>query len=523
MTSGASKVPNKPGKVYLVGAGPGDPGLLTVKGAECLRRADLVVFDRLGASPAMLALAPESAERAFMGKEPETPGGFQQQISETLAAAALQGKTVVRLKGGDPFVFGRGGEEIDTLIAAGVPYEVVPGITSAISVPAYSGVPVTHRGLSTSFTVVTGSEDPTKENIDTDWPALAKVSGTLVVLMGWRSLPNIIDSLVANGKPADTPVVVTQWGTTPKQRSVSGTLANIVDKGNTAGLGSPCITVIGAVAALHERMRWFDTGPLFGQRVLVTRSRQQASVLSTLLAAQGAEPIELPTIQIEALENFDKLDAALAELTSYAWVVFTSTNGVGAVFDRLTHANKDARTFGGVRVGAIGPATATALMQRGITPDFVPDTYTTEAVAHGFAAFAMQGVRVLLPRADIATDKLSNGLRELGASLDEIDAYRTTTPTDASPKARDLLAPSGSNRVDAVTFTSSSTVRNLVALLDGDVSLLDGVRTISIGPVTSATAQELGVRIDVEATEHTVAGVVSAMVENEQAASKVSA
>jgi uroporphyrinogen III methyltransferase / synthase len=494
------------GKVFLVGAGPGDPGLLTVKGAECLRNADVVVYDRL-ASPELLALAPATAERVFMGKEPETPGGFQQQINETLSAAALQGKIVVRLKGGDPFVFGRGGEEIDTLREAGVPYEVVPGITSAIAVPAYSGVPVTHRGVSTSFTVVTGSEDPTKPGIDTDWVALAKVTGTLVVLMGWRSLPNIIDTLVANGKPADTPVVVTQWGTTPRQRSVSGTLADIVQRGNDAGLTSPVITVIGAVAALHERMRWFDTGPLFGQRVLVTRSRQQASVLSKLLIAEGAEPIELPTIQIEGLADYAKLDAALADLASYAWVVFTSTNGVEAVFDRLAEAGKDARAFGGVRVGAIGPATARSLRDRGIFPDFVPSTYTTEAVAKGFADFAMKDQRVLMPRADIATETLSNGLRELGAVLDEVDSYRTVTPADAGPKAKELL---GSGKIDAITFTSSSTVRNLVSLIDGDLSLLDGVQKISIGPVTSATARELGVPIDIEASEHTVPGVVQA-------------
>jgi uroporphyrinogen III methyltransferase/synthase len=495
------------GKVYLVGAGPGDPGLLTMKGAECLRRADVVVYDRLS-SPELLALAPITAERVFMGKEPETPGGFQQQINDTLSAAALQGKIVVRLKGGDPFVFGRGGEEIDTLIEAGVPYEVVPGITSAIAVPAYSGVPVTHRGLSTSFTVVTGSEDPTKPGIDTDWVALAKVKGTLVVLMGWRALPNIIDALIANGKPADTPVVVTQWGTTPKQRSVSGTLANIVERGNSAGLSNPVITVIGAVAALHERMRWFGTGPLFGQRVLVTRSRDQASVLTELLAAEGAEPIELPTIEIQALADFAQLDTALSNLRDYAWVVFTSTNGVEAVFDRLAASGKDARAFGGVRVGAVGPATAAALQVRGIVPDFVPAKYSTEAIAEGFAAFDMKDVRVLLPRADIATDTLSSGLRGLGAKLDEIDTYSTVTPAGSGDKARELLS---SGSIDAITFTSSSTVRNLVALLDGDLSLFENVRVVAIGPVTSATARELGVHVDIEAAEHTVEGVTAAL------------
>ena len=495
------------GKVYLVGAGPGDPGLLTMKGAECLRRADVVVYDRLS-SPELLALAPVTAERFFMGKEPETPGGFQQQINDTLSAAALQGKIVVRLKGGDSFVFGRGGEEIDALIEAGVPYEIVPGITSAIAVPAYSGIPVTHRGLSTSFTVVTGSEDPTKSGIDTDWVALAKVKGTLVVLMGWRALPNIIHTLMANGKPPDTPVVVTQWGTTPKQRSVSGTLSNIVERGNSAGLSNPVITVIGAVAALHERMRWFDTSPLFGQRVLVTRSRDQASVLTKFLAAEGAEPIELPTIEIKALADFTQLDIALSNLSDYAWVVFTSTNGVEAVFDRLAASGKDARAFGGVCVGAVGPATAAALHVRGILPDFVPATYTTEDVAKGFAPFDMKDARVLLPRADIATEMLSSGLRTLGASLDEVSSYHTVTPPGSREKARELLT---SGSIDTITFTSSSTVRNLVELLNGDLSLFANVRVVSIGPVTSAAAHELGVHVDIEASEHTVEGVIVAL------------
>jgi uroporphyrinogen III methyltransferase/synthase len=496
------------GKVYLVGAGPGDPGLLTVKGAECLRKADVVVFDRLGTSPELLALAPESAERVFMGKEPETPGGFQEQINETLATAALAGKTVVRLKGGDPFVFGRGGEELDALHKAGVAVEVVPGITSAIAVPAYSGVPVTHRGLSAAFTVVTGSEDPAKPESSLDWPALAKVPGTLVVLMGWRSLPNIVESLIANGRSPSTPVTATQWGTTPRQRSVDGTLADIVAKGIEAGIGSPVVTVIGEVAGLREGFRWFDTGPLFGQRILVTRSRQQASMLSKLLADQGAEPVELPTIQVEPLNNYALLDAALARLDDYAWVAFTSTNAVDAVFARLTAAGHDARAFGSARVGAIGPATAAALHEHGITPDFVPDTYTTEAVAEGFRGFGLKGERVLLPRADIATDTLSNGLRALGATLDEVDTYRTITPPDAAAKAHELLA---SGTLSAVTFTSSSTVRNLMGLVGGDVSLFNDVRVLSIGPVTTATARALGLRVDVEATEHTVPGVVAAL------------
>jgi uroporphyrinogen III methyltransferase/synthase len=497
------------GTVYLVGAGPGDPGLLTVKGSECLKEADVVVYDRLS-SPELLALAAPGADLVFMGKEPETPGGFQQQINESLVAAALQGKTVVRLKGGDPFVFGRGGEELDALREAGVPFEVVPGISSAIAVPAYAGIPVTHRGLSTSFTVVTGSEDPTKPEQVTNWEALAQVSGTLVVLMGWRSLPNIIDTLIANGKDAKTPVAVIQWGTTPRQRSVSGTLKDIVAKGNSAGLTSPVITVIGAVAALRQRMRWFDTGPLFGQRVLVTRSRQQASILSKFLSAEGADPIELPTIQIENLEDYAKLDAALDTLPNYEWVVFSSTNAIDAVFNRLKIAGRDARAFGKAKVCAIGPATARLLNKHGIVPDYIPSTYTTEAVVKGLTNSEIGGKRVLLPRASIATETLSEGLREAGAILDEVDAYRTSVPPNAADRARDLL---GSGNIDAVTFTSSSTVMNLVSLLDGDISLLEDVTIVSIGPITSTTALGLGVHVDVEASEHTVAGIVDALVD----------
>ncbi|MEX2599411.1 MAG: uroporphyrinogen-III C-methyltransferase, partial [Dehalococcoidia bacterium] len=479
------------GKVYLVGAGPGDPGLLTVKGAECLRAADVVVYDRLS-SPQLLALAPPEAERVFMGKEPDTPSGFQDQINETLVKAALAGKKVVRLKGGDPFVFGRGGEEIDALRAAGAPFEVVPGITSAIAVPAYAGVPVTHRGVATAFTVVSGSEDPTKPESSLDWPALARTPGTLIVLMGWRSLPAIVDSLLANGRGPETPVAVTQWGTTPKQRTVTATLADIVEKGNAAKLTSPVITVIGEVAALRDRMRWFDTGPLFGKRILVTRARQQASALSRMLAEHGADPIEVPSIEIQPPESYDALDKALMNIQEYDWVVLTSTNGVHAAAERIRQMGKDARALAGVRIAAIGPATAAALGEFGICPDYMPDTFTSEATVEGFKRFDMTGARVLMPRADIATDVLSNGLRGQGATVEDVIAYRTVIPEDAAGKAREVLE---SGSVDIVTFTSSSTVKNLMDLLQGDTALLQNVRIASIGPVTSETARSLGLRV----------------------------
>ena len=498
------------GIVYLVGAGPGDPGLITLKGADALRRADVVVYDRLS-SPALLDLAPAGAKRVFMGKEPTTPGAFQEEINRTIAKAALEGKTVVRLKGGDPFVFGRGGEEVAALRAAGVRFEVVPGITSAIAVPAYAGVPVTQRGVASAFTVVTGSEDPSKPESALDWDALARTPGTLVVLMGWKALPAIVEALLAAGRSPSEPVAVTQWGTLPKQRTVSGTLADIIAKGNEAGLTSPVVTVIGAVAGLREELRWFDTGPLFGTRVLVTRSRQQTSVLSRLLAAEGAEPVELPTIEIAPVEEFGPLDDALDRIGSYAWAVFTSTNGVEAAFDRLAEAGRDARWLGGVRVAAIGPATAAALAARGVTADYVPDTYTADAVAEGFGRFGMAGARVLLLRADIAPERLPEGLQRLGAEVECVAAYRTLKPAAAGERARELL---GSGTIGAATFTSSSTVRNLVEALGGDTGLLEGVRIASIGPVTSATARELGLRVDTEASEHTIPGLVRALVED---------
>ena len=496
------------GVVHLVGAGPGDPGLITARGAELLRRADVVVYDRL-VSQDLLALAAQ-AELVYVGKEPTTPSDFQAHINDTLAAAALAGKTVVRLKGGDPFVFGRGGEEALALAAAGVRYEVVPGVTSAIAVPAYSGAPVTHRGVAAAFTVVTGSEDPSKPDSDLDWDALARTPGTLVVLMGWRSLPAIVDALLAAGRSPDTPVTATQWGTLPRQLTVDGTLADIVRKGADAGLSAPVVTVIGDVAALRPGIRWRDRGPLGGKRVLVTRTRAQASSLSALLAEQGALPVELPTIETLPVEDASALDAALAELARFDWVVFTSVNGVDAAFERLAAAGRDARAFAGARVAAIGPATAAALASRGIAADLIPGAYTTQAIVGAFRERGVDGARMLLPRADIAPPAMSDALRGLGAEVAEVVAYRTVTPSDAAERAAALFA---SGTIDAVTFTSSSTARNLVALLGGDPSPVNAAAVVSIGPATSEAARELGVRVDVEASEHTVRGVVAATLE----------
>ena len=495
------------GTVYLVGAGPGDPGLITTKGAELLRKADVVVYDRLVA-PALLALASD-AERIYVGKEPDTPGEFQTFINEQLAAHAREGRVVVRLKGGDPFVFGRGGEEAMALVEAGVRFEVVPGVTSAIAAPAYAGVPVTHRELAAAFTVVTGSEDPSKPDPQVDWKALSRVGGTLVVLMGWRSLPAIVRALLGEGRSPETPVCVTQWGTLPNQRTVSGTLADIVERGEAAGITSPVVTVIGETAALRPALRWFDRTPLFGKRVLVTRSRTQAGTLSALLSACGAETVELPAIAVEPLADTSALDAALAELEEVGWVIFTSTNGVDAVFERLAAAGKDTRAFSHVKVAAVGPATREALAARGLTADLMPAAYSSRSVADSFAALDLHGVRILLPRADIAPGTLPDSLRGMGALVTDVAAYRTTVPQGAAEAAVETLS---SDTIDAVTFTSSSTVRNLVSLLGG-ANLINRSKVVSIGPVTSKTASELGVRVDREAAEHTVRGVADAVVE----------
>ena len=496
------------GVVSIIGAGPGDPGLITVRGADLLRRADAVVYDRLVA-PALLILA-LNAELVYVGKEPDTPADFQEFINGQLIALAREGKRVARLKGGDPFVFGRGGEEAAALAEAGVRFEIVPGVTSAVAAPAYAGVPVTHRGAASAFTVVTGSEDPSNPGAGLDWGALAKTPGTLVVLMGWRSLPAIADALIRGGRAPGAPACVTQWGTLPRQRTVSGTLAAVAAKAAEAGLGAPAVAVIGETASLRPSLRWFDTGPLFGKRVLVTRSRAQASALSRLLAERGAEPVELPAIDARPLADASELDAALSDLGRFDWVAFTSANGVEAVFARLAAQGRDARAFGTARVAAIGPATAEALRERGIAADLVPSVSTGQSVAESFAERDVRGARMLLPRADIASPALPDGLRRLGAAVTDIAAYRTAAPADAAAQARETLE---SGMLDAITFTSASAARNLVGMLGGDAALVNRCKIVSIGPVTSATAAQLGLRVTAEAREHTAQGVVDAAME----------
>jgi uroporphyrinogen III methyltransferase/synthase len=479
--------------VYLVGAGPGDPGLITVRGAELLRRADVVVYDRL-ASPALLDLAPEHAELISVGKAPGRVEMSQDGINALLVERGGTGARVVRLKGGDPFVFGRGGEEAEALAAAGIGFEIVPGITSAIAAPAYAGIPVTHRGVSTHFTVVTGHEDPTKDRTDVDWEALARAGGTLVILMGAGHLADIAARLVAGGRSPETPVAAVRNGTHPDQQTLRATLGTIAG----AGVRAPSAIVVGPVAELE--LSWFESRPLFGRTVVVTRAREQASELRARLEQLGAAVLELPSIAIEPLD-FD-----VPELGQYAWVVFTSVNGVTAFFERgLVPAGLDARAFRTARVAAIGPGTAAALADRGIRPDLVPERFVAESLLDAFPAPSRAGERALLARAEVARDVLPAGLKERGYDVEVLPLYRTLT---ASPDP-DVVERVRRGEVDALTFTSSSTVSNfsdLVGAIPDPQPLV-----VSIGPVTSTTARERGLRVDVEATEHTIDGLVDTL------------
>lgn len=485
-------------QVYLIGAGPGDPNLITVKGVECLRRADVVVYDRLVA-PALLDYAPAHAEKIYVGKASGEHTMSQAEINALLIEKARAGKIVARLKGGDPFVFGRGGEEALALAEAGIAFEIVPGITSAIAAPAYAGIPVTHRGVAASFVVATGHRD---ERFQVSGFKFEDVD-TLVFLMGVENLASIVTSLLESGHDAMTPATLVRWGTTPQQQTIVGNLGNIVERARA--LKPPAVLVVGDVVNLRERLQWFENRPLFGKRILVTRAREQASELARRLAELGAEPIEFPTIRIAPLDDYAQLDAALAQ--KYDWVIFTSVNGVRFVWERLTALGRDARAFAGARLAAIGSATAEALAQHGLRADFVPREYVAEALAAQIGD--VRGQRILLPRADIARETLAHELRARGAHVDDIAAYRTVTIAASDPRAQEIRAQLERGEIDAITFTSSSTVRGFI---NCQLPIDNFQLTIAcIGPVTARTVRELGLRVDVVAEEYTIAGLVAAL------------
>lgn len=498
--------------VYLVGAGPGDPGLLTIKARACLEHADTVVYDYL-ADSRILALVPEETERIYVGKSAGNHAMKQEDISKLLVKLSRKGKCVVRLKGGDPFVFGRGGEEALLLAENGLPFEIVPGVTSAIAVPAYAGIPVTHRGDAVSFAVVTGHEDPTKEASGLDWQKLATGVDTLVFLMGVGNLPAITAELMRHGRAGNTPAAVIRWGTRPEQETLVTTVENAADDVAQAGLKPPAIFLVGEVVRYREKLRWFDAPEkrsLFGKRVLVTRARAQASKLTEDLEALGAACLEAPAIRIEApSDGGAALTAAIAHITDYDWLIFTSANGVEHFFRALDAAGKDARALARAKVAAIGPATAAALAACGVRADCVPGEYRAEAVVDALKSEVTSGTRVLLARAEEAREVLPESLKALGAEVDVAAAYCTKqAEADGAALAKKLT----SGEIDIVTFTSSSTAKNLCAILGG-AEPLQHVKCVAIGPITAKTCEALGIKPAAVAKEYTIKGLIETIKE----------
>lgn len=499
----------KPGIVWLVGAGPGDPGLLTLKGLECLQQADVVVHDYL-ANPELLAHAPATAERLYVGKKAGAHTLHQEEINGLLVQRAQAGQRVVRLKGGDPCVFGRGGEEALALRQAGVPFEIVPGVTAGVAAPAYAGIPVTHRGRSSVLSLVTGHEDPTKAGSAIDWGALAGGGGTLVFYMGVGNLAGICQRLMQGGRAPGTPVAVISQGTLPEQRVIEGTLESIAGHAAAAGLQPPAVTVVGDVVSLRHELRWFEKAPLFGRTVAVTRSRPQASDLAVQLARLGARVLLFPTIAIEPAPDNTRLDAAVAELARFDWVALSSTNAVDSLFAALARAGRDTRALAGCRVAAVGGATAAALHRQGIVADLVPPRFTGAALAAALRdAGGISGKRILHPCADIAPADVADTLRAAGADVVDVVAYRTVP---ARPEAA-VLAAFRAGSVDAVTFTSSSTAMHYASIMRAEMGgVPQAVRYYSIGPETSRAAAAEGMAVAAEAGEQSIAGLVAVLV-----------
>ena len=496
------------GKVYLVGAGPGMPDLITLRGVKCLREADVVIYDFLAAN--LLQHVPSGTETIYVGKKQGKHTVQQEAINRMLVDKAREGCTVVRLKGGDPFIFGRGGEEAKVLAAHGIPFEVVPGVTAGVAAAAFAGIPLTMRGYNTSVAFVTGHEDPTKLVSTIEWSKLATGVGTLVIFMGVKNLVDIVERLIAGGRDPGTPTAVIRWGATPLQFTVVGTLDTIVDQVRGAGLKPPAVIVVGKVVELRKQINWFEAKPLFGKVVVVTRTRQQASDLVARLSSLGAECLECPTIRVVPPDDWVPLDQAIGRLETYDWLVLTSVNGVNFFFERLFQQGRDVRALSGVRIATIGPATARRLRDFGFKSDIVPESYVAESVIDAFKDEAVRGKRVLLPRAKEARPVLPVEIRKMGAHVDEIAAYQTEPVSEGMDN---LIGRLEDHRVDMVTFTSSSTVKNFKAALPPErfEELMSGIKTACIGPITSKTAKELGFMVDIEATEYTIPGLCEAI------------
>lgn len=498
------------GTVYLVGAGPGDAGLLTLRGRELLGRADVVVYDAL-VNPDLLRLAPKSAEIIFGGKRAGKHVIPQEELNRLLIEKARAGKTVVRLKGGDPYVFGRGGEEAEQLADAGILFEVVPGVSSFVAAPSYAGIPLTHRDFSSRITLITGHEDPSKEPSSIDWAQVARTPGTKVIMMGTDRIGQIAQTLVGYGVDASTPVAMIRWGTTGHQQSIEGTLATIAEVGAKAKIGPPTVAVIGEVVKLRSKLNWFERRPLFGQRVVVTRAREQAGQLALKLRELGAEVLEVPTIKLEPPTLREGVVEAMLELNSYDWLVFTSPNGVTTFFEYFFRQFHDMRDIGGARIAAVGPGTAGKLKELHLQVDLMPDEALATKIAEAFAKYeSIENLKICLLRAEVANPELPRALEELGAIVDDIACYKTVPETeDINGEAARLLE----RGADWITFTSGSTVENFHARFDLPVFLtkFPDLKLVSIGPETSKALAALSIRPTVEAKQHTLDGLIESL------------
>ena len=513
------KKSSQTGKVYLVGAGPGDPGLITLRGKYLLERAEVVVYDYL-ANKKLLAHVPDTAELIYAGKKGGGLHAFTQEgINQLLVEHASAGKKVVRLKGGDPFIFGRGAEEIEELVKAGIDFEVVPGVTSATAAATYAGIPITHREYTASVAFVTGHEAPGKKESNIAWDKLATGAGTIVIYMGIKNLPIITRKLMDNGRAPDTPVAVVRWASTPIQHSVVGTLETITEVVEQAGIRPPALVIVGEVVKLRKTIDWFETRPLFGKRVVVTRTRDQASELVAKLEEHGAECLEYSTIHIEPVDDYQLLDQALQTMHTYDWVLFTSLNAIIYFFKRLDELGLDSRILASCAVGAVGRATAEALLSHGIRADLIPEKFTGQDLAKALIAAGVQGKNILLPRALKAMETLPEMLGDAGAAVTVAPVYQNRPPSGPKEELRQELAQ---GEIDLLTFTSSSTVTNFLTMVDaGDATelknLLQNVKIAAIGPITSETARNSGLHVDIQPEKYTISNMVQAIVKHYQA------